>query len=235
MNSHRTLCTAVVTLALTLILTGCGHTNNLASYDVVGKKALFRSVVTTKGGARTAVSSPSSGNGNIIADIATAAGSQLMSDQAEQKLRDAINVDSIAAGVAAGMLSSSIDYLSMTPVESMSDDPDYIIETELQEFTISSSAAGLQARVCARSRMIDRRTGGLVWDDSEAHTVDISQSFIAAFGPAPVATGAGVFNAVKLLNMSEEEIREVMAMAGQLAGREIGETLREDVAELHER
>ncbi len=39
----------------------------------------------------------------------------------------------------------------------------------------------------------------------------------------------------KLLNMSEEEIRKVMAMTGQLAGREIGETLREDVAEMHER
>ena len=233
MNIYRTLCAALI--ALTMI--GCGHTNNLAEYDVTGKKALFRNVVTTKGGARTAVNSPASGNGggNIIADIATAVGSQVMSDQAEQKLRDAINVDSIAAGVAIGMLSSTVDYLSITPVESMSDDPDYIIETELQEFTISSSASGLQARVCARSRMIDRRTGGLVWDDSEAHTVDISQSFVAAFGPAPVSTGAGVFNAVKLLNMTEEEIREVMAMAGQLAGREIGETLREDVAELHER
>lgn len=216
-----------------VLLASCGHTNNLAQYDVTGKTALFRSWSSTSGSSTTVVDSPD--DESIIADIAAIVGSGVMSDQAQKKLRRAIDTDSIAAAVAQGMWQSTSDYLGIREVESMADDPDFIVETELTEFKLISNSSGMNARVCAKSRIVDRRSGGLVWENSEAHTINVSNTFPAIFGPDAVRSGASVFNAVQLLNMEEEDIRKVINEAARQSGREIGETLRKDVAKMHNR
>ena len=220
-------------LFLSSLLISCGHTNNLANYDVVGKTALYRAHSSTTGSTTAIVDSPD--EDNIVAGIAAIIGSGVVSDQARQKLQRAVDIDSIADAVAHGMWQSTNDYLGVREVKSMADDPDFIVETELTEFKLISTKTGLKARVCAKSRVIDRRSGGIVWDNSEAHTITISNTFPAVFGPDAVQTGASVFNAVQLMNMDEEDIRKVINAAAAEAGREIGETLREDVAEMHGR
>ncbi|MCB0712569.1 MAG: hypothetical protein KDD67_09590 [Ignavibacteriae bacterium] len=229
----KTLYVLLLGLITSTLLTSCGHTNNLAKYDVAGKTALFRSWSSTSGSSTTVVESPD--NESIIADIASIVGSGVMSDQAQKKLRRAINTDSIADAVAQGMWQSTSDYLGVREVKSMADDPDFIVETELTQFKLISNSGGMNAQVCAKSRIIDRRSGGVVWENSEAHTINVSNTFPAIFGPDAVRSGASVFNAVQLLNMDEEDIRKVINEAARQAGREIGETLREDVADLHEK
>ena len=209
---------------------GCGHTNNLAQYDVAGKTASYRAYSSASGSSVAVVNSPD--DDNTIADIAAIVGTGIMSDQAQKKLQRAINRDSIATSVARGILNSTSDYLGIRQVES---NADFIIETELTEFKLISGSSGLRARVCAKSRMIDRTSGGLVWEDSEAHTINISNTFPAAFAPDVVRSGASVFNAVQLMNMEDKEIRAVINHAAEQAGREIGETLREDVADMRGR
>lgn len=217
-------------LTLSVIMVGCGHTNNLAKYDIAGRTATFRAYSSASGSSSVVVDSPD--NESIIADIAAMVGSGVLSSQARQKLSRAINTDSIAQSVGRGIQSSTFDYLSLRPVDR---DADFIVETELTNFELVSGSSGLRARVCAESRVIDRMTGGLVWEDSEAHTIVISNTFVAAIGPDVVRTGAGVFNAIQLVNMDENEIRAVIDHAAEQAGREIGETLREDVADMHGR
>lgn len=219
--------------ATTTLFIGCGHTNNLAKYNVAGKTALFRVYSSTTGSSFAVVESPD--NDNVIADIAAALGSGIMSDQARKKLQNAAQPDSITAAVAKGMWSAATDYLGLRPVDNIADDPDLIVETELTEFKLVSGSGGIVARVKAKSRIIDRRTGGLVWDNSESHNIALSNTLPGLFGPDVVQTGVGVFNAIQLLNMSEEDIRTVLNAAAETAGREIGETLREDVAEMHSR
>lgn len=223
--------TALLSVILSsAFIVGCGHTNNLAKYDVAGKTATFRAYSSTTGSATTAVDSPD--DESTVANIAAIIGSGILSDQGRRKLQRAINTDSIAQSVARGIWSSSTDYLSLRAVEK---DADFIVETELTDFKLISTSSGLRARVCAESRMIDRRTGGLVWEDSEAHNITISNTWVASLGPDVVQTGASVFNAVQLSNMSEEEIRTVINQAAEQAGKEIGETLRKDVAKMHGR
>jgi hypothetical protein len=89
--------------------------------------------------------------------------------------------------------------------------------------------------VRAKSRMIDRKTGSIIWDDAESHTVPLTHTFGAAFAPKAVSSAASIYNAVELLSLSEEEIRSVIDQAAAQAGREIAETLREDIAEMHGR
>lgn len=220
-------------LAAAALLIGCGHTNNLAKYDVAGKTALFRTYSSTSGSSLAVVESPD--HESVVADIAAAIGSGIMTDQARRKLRNAVQPDSIMAAVSKGMIDAATDYLALRPVKEIADDPDLIVETELKEFKLVSSTAGIHAHVRAKSRIIDRRTGGLVWDNTESHNIALSNTIPGVFGPDVVRSGVGVFNAVQLLNLSEDEIRAVINGAALVAGREIGETLREDVAELHER
>ncbi|MCE2503744.1 MAG: hypothetical protein J4G05_06770 [Chlorobi bacterium] len=213
------------------LLISCGHTNNLTQYDIVGKRAFYRAHSSTSGSSKAIVDSPD--NDNIVADIVAIIGSGVVSDRARKKLQRAINTDSIANAIADGMRRSASDYLGIREVKSMSDDPDFIVETELTEFRIISTKTGLNARVCAKSRIIDRRSGGVVWENSEGHTINVSNTFSALYGPDAVQFGASVFNAVQLLDMDEEDIRKFINPTAEEAGRKIGETLREDVAEMH--
>ncbi len=229
MNSRRFLL-ALALIPFALLAGACGHTNKLARYDVMGKSALFRSSSTSD--AASGISLIESPSKNTVTEVIAAVGSVIVGDQARRKLERAINGDSIAHAISQGIRTSTADYLNMRPVESIANDPDFIVETELTECRIVSSSAGIALRVEGNSRVVDRRSGGIVWEDSESHTIPLSHTYLAAFGPKVVSSGMSIFNAVQLLNLSEEDIRSVVENASLDAGREIGETLREDVADM---
>lgn len=229
MNSRRFLL-ALALFPLAILAGACGHTNKLAQYDVTGKTALFRSSAASD--AASSISLIESPSKNTVTEVIAAVGSVIVGDQARRKLERAINGDSIAHAISQGIRNSTADYLNMRPVEGIANDPDFIVETELTECRIISSSAGIALRVQGNSRVLDRRSGGIVWEDSESHTIPLSQTYLAAFGPKVVSSGMSIFNAVQLLNLSEEEIRSVVENASMDAGREIGETLREDVADM---
>jgi hypothetical protein len=88
-------------------------------------------------------------------------------------------------------------------------------------------------RVRGNSRIIDRRSGTVIWENAESHTVPVSETYLGIIAPQPITSGVSVFNAVKLLTLSQEQISAIVNRAAVDAGKEIGETLREDVAELH--
>jgi hypothetical protein len=217
-------------IPIALLLGACGHTNNLAKYNVAGKSAYFRTIVS--GDAASAFSSVENPAHNTITEVLAAVGSVIVTDQAHRKLERAINGDSIARAISNGTQQATSDYLSLHPVQSMADDPDIIVETELTDYRLVSGSLGMAVEVKGESRMIDRRTGRIIWDNSESKTIPLSETYLAALGSRPVRSGVSIFNAVRLLSLSEEEIRQVVDNAATDAGREIGETLREDVADL---
>jgi hypothetical protein len=209
----------------------CGHTNNLARYDVVGKTAIYRSYAG-EGAASSIVVIESPSESSTIADVAAAVGSVIAGAEGRRKLQDAIDVEAIAASVARGIQQSTEDYLRMRAVGSMAEDPDFIIETNVERYEIVSTTLGMCARVSGESRMIDRKTGGIVWENSESHTIPLSETWVALAGPQAVRSGVGIFNAVTLLGLSAEELRKVINEGAAGAGREIGEELRDDVADM---
>ncbi len=218
-------------LALALLAVGCGHTNNLAKYNNVrGAKAYYRTFVSASAESHAHIDGMGD---NFFAAVAAAIGSAGAADEAAKKLQRAVNGDTIALAVSHGIRDAAGDFLMITPVSSMSENPDLVIETELTEYKLVSSASGIHVHVKGNSRVIDQKSGGLVWEDSEDRSVPITSTWPAAIAPAPVAAGASIANAVQLMNLSEDQIREVISAAATRAGREIGETFREDVAKLH--
>lgn len=223
-------------LALSIIgaaaIAGCGHTNKLAKYNINGKTAIYRTYTTASAGSYAYVESPT--KNNTVVDILTAIGSGIASDQGRKKLQKAVNGDSIAQAVGRGISEATVDYLRLQPVASIADNPEVIVETELTQFNIVSGSYGVAIYVRGKSRVIERRTGIIVWEDSESHTIPLSETWLAGLGPQVVRSGASIFNAVQLLSLSEEEIRTVVNSGAVVAGREIGETLRDDISEMHE-
>jgi len=218
-------------LPLLLLGIGCGHTNNLARYDLGGHTAYFRTMVTGSPGSSIAVDNPSE---HWAGDIAAIVGSIVLSDQASDKLAKAINADSIALALGRGVQQSTIDYFALRPVASLADGPEYLVETELTEYQLISTAEGIGAQVCGTARIIHRATGAIVWEDSENRTVPLTVTTSTGDGKEERSARSAT-NASLLLSLEEEELRRVINDAALTVGREIGDTLRDDLAELNER
>jgi len=214
-------------------IAGCGHTNKLAKHNIGGKTAIYRTYTTASAGSYAYVESPT--KNNTVVDILAAIGSGVVSDQGRKKLQNAVNGDSIAQAVGRGISEATVDYLRLQPVATVADNPEFIVETELTQYNIVSGAYGVAIYVRGKSRVIERKTGIIVWEDSESHTIPLSETWVAGLAPTVVRSGASIFNAVQLLSLSEAEIRNVVNNGAVVAGREIGETLRDDVAEMHEK
>lgn len=229
MNSRTFL---LLSLIGVVAIAGCGHTNKLAKYNISGKTAIYRTYTTASAGSYAYVESPT--KNNTVVDILAAVGSGIASDQGRKKLQNAVNGDSIAQAVGRGISEATVDYLRLQPVASIADNPEIIVETELTQYNIVSGTYGVAIHVRGKSRVIERKTGIIVWEDSESHTIPLSETWVAGLGPKAVRSGASIFNAVQLLSLSEAEIRNVVNNGAVVAGREIGETLRDDVAEMHE-
>jgi hypothetical protein len=220
-------------LPVLALLAACSHTNNLAKFNTRGKSAIFRAHASPSAASSlTVVESPV--KNSTVGDIAAAVGSMIIGEKGRKKLEHAIDGNAIAQSISLGTRRTVEDYLGITPVDSMSASPDIIIETEVTSYRLVSSSIGLAVNVSGTSRLIDRRTGKLIWENDENHTVPLSETYLAAATPRPVSAGVSIFNAVRLLDLSEEEIREVVGKAAIEAGREIGESLREDYSEIGE-
>jgi len=225
----RTTSLPAILAIMSALVIGCGHTNRLSEYPINGKKALFRHYVDPSAPTSwVIVESPTS---NTIVDIIAGIGSAIASDQARRKLDAAVNGDSVASFLAQGITLATTEYLGIRPVASLADDPDLIIETELDEYKFISASTGLGVHTRGRSRITDRRSGVIVWEDSEGRYVSLTHTFLAPLGGRVISSGASIFNAVQFFAMSEEEIRSVIGNACVATGREIGDVLREDVSD----
>ena len=105
----------------------------------------------------------------------------------------------------------------------------FIIETVIENCQLVTGPSGVKIRVQAFSRIIDRQSGNIVWDDSETQTVPIQRN--DGYDKDNSSTLNKVFNAVQLSSLSEKEIQNVVDESAKSAGRMMGETLREDVAD----
>ena len=219
-----------VALMFTIALASCGHTNNLAKYNIKGSSATYRSSVAA--GAMKSSAAVDPGSPSAVTSIAASIGSDAASKAAEEKIIHSISPDSLAAAFAAGIVHSTHDYLQLRTSGDVNGNAtgNYIIESVLEEFSVNSSSTGVTATVRGTSRIIDRVTGAIVWEDEETNTVPLRSTPTTGH---PVSDAlASAFNAAQLADLSEAEIHNVLASSADEAGRQLAETLREDVAKL---
>ncbi|MCS7176530.1 MAG: hypothetical protein NZ960_02725 [Candidatus Kapabacteria bacterium] len=239
--------------ATVIFLTGCNTTNRLAQYPILGSTALFNTQVPPKASldvdicdddSLLAKSQPKDEDTTrprqddwiervnetvetVVAavEILSMVTTPFIESAVAHRLRPAIVPEELALAAGRSFQKAAEDYLRLRPVRSQEDEPAFLVETILEEFTLESCNAGVRAQVQVRSRIIHRRTTRIVWENFERASAPLQH--VTARGP-----GSGVLPAELLLSLQPEEIRHILAQAAQQAGQKLGEKLRKDVEKL---
>lgn len=211
---------------ITAAFIGCGHTNELARYDMSEKKVFFQYRAAADAvDADAFISGPAV---NPITDIISAVGSGIASDAAKGKLDRALSPDTLALHLATAIQGTAINMLRMKPAASMDENPDFVFETTLDNYTVSTDQTAIMISVTGTSALYDRATGECIWEYDASKTITVSQSYYSVLLPAEFQTAMGAFNAVKLLEMSEADLRKIFSGAAEEAGRLMGQELRDN-------
>lgn len=227
----------ILTLSLcilpVLFLVGCGHTNELSKYDLKEQGVLFRNSVSPDAAVIEIVSESHSGkkNSKDLISVIASVGSDILNETSISKIQKAVSTNSVADNVSAGLKDAMLTYLGIKPVESINDNPGFIVETTVYECKLINRSTGAYVKISAESQIIDRASGKIVWDNDESDTVPVKRNKNNYRGNNDNIEN--VINAIQLSSLSEKEIQKVVNDASRSAGSLMGNALREDFIKAH--
>ncbi len=224
----------LVLAVFALALTGCGHSANLLQYPVRGAVMYYSWEVGPEAAStNVSIENPAS---NAVTAAITAIGSGVLESKLREKLDRAANPELMAHSISDGIQTASVNYLDARPVLTRDSSVTFFVETTLTTYGIGSTAGAATARVGARSRIISRRDGKVIWEKEEVTSVALRGSYAPIAPPpgishGPLHTAAGIYTVADLMNMSDSELTRILRGAALSVGRAMGESLREDIAQ----
>jgi hypothetical protein len=233
--SKKSLIQKVIVFLLPVILlgfSGCGtHINRFASFKLTNKNFMFRQYVNPD---LTRVNVDIGENyfdDNLVTVILSNVGGAIAESSVREKINNAINPDSLAYSISEGVSEGLKTYFYANIVESLDENPQYIAETRLERFRIVSNTSGIYAVIDTRVIISDRGTAKTVWENTECSNVPIGDVIYDFTCNRYVRTTKGIINAVRLMQMSEDEIRAAVNIAAEESGKRQCDRLREDIAD----
>lgn len=221
----------LIVILMLVLLASCAHTNDLAKHNVSGSSMLYKEVVNPE--AKTVkierVSIATDGGSSLL-DVISAVGSGILTADLEDKLEKAIDTKRLLYSISDNLAEAIHTYLDVSEVESLSDKPDYICNINLEECKLNMSQYGVYIKVEATASIIKRKTGEIVWENSETKFIPLEEYYESTIEDASLES---VFNVVQLASLDAEEINQIIDDAASGVGTYMAETLREDVAEAH--
>jgi len=233
MKSRVKILILLPVFAISALLYGCTHTNNLAGFNIVSSKILFKKYVPYDISKVNVDINTGYGNDtkSIIGVILGGLASGYTEERVKEKFRNAINGDSISTNITDGIKEGLLTYYRITPVKALEEDPMFIMDTQLLKFYIESNSYGIYVKAHTKAILTDRNTARTVWENDETSSIPLYDVYIPSFGSQTIQTSKSVLNAIRLMNMTEEELRFAINAAAEEVGRMQSETLREDIAD----
>jgi hypothetical protein len=221
---------AFVALVLSsTLISSCHHTNNLSKYQLAQAPVQFTYRVS--GDAARAGSNIATGPG-VLAGVIGAVGNAALSGEIAEKLDRVARPEMLATNISDRMKDVVKTYLQSIPTDN---NASYNFETELSEYRLECSSGGVHVHAKAYCRLIERNTGKLVWDDWESESVALRSNVPGAIlSGTPIGAAVGVVQCSELLDMPDSELQHALERASTEVAYEISETLREDVADMHD-
>jgi hypothetical protein len=212
-------------------LCGCGtHINSFGTFNLSNKNFMLRQYVSP-GLTRVNVNAGENYyENNLVAVILSNVGGTIAENSVREKINSAINPDSIAYSISKGIGEGLKTYFYANIVESLDENPQFITETRLEKFTIISNSSGIYAAVDSRVIITDRGTAKTVWENTESSDVPIGDVVYDFTCNRYIRTAKSVINAVRLMQMSGEEISAAVNIAAEESGKRQCDRLREDIA-----
>jgi hypothetical protein len=215
------------------LIYGCAHTNDLGSYNISGSKILFKKYVSYD--LSKVYVSINTGYGDdtksIIGVILGGLASGYTEEQVKEKFRNAISADSISNNISDGIKEGLLTYYRISPVKTLDEDPRFIMETQLLKFYVESSSYGIYVKARTKAILTDRNTARTVWENDETSSVPLYDVYIPSFGYQTIETTKSIINAIRLMSMTEDELRYAINATAEEVGRMQSETLRKDIAD----
>lgn len=233
MKSGLQIINMLLVFVISVFIYGCTHTNNLANFNIASSTVLFKKYVSYDISKVDVQINTGYGNDtkSIIAVILGGIGSGYAEGQVDQKFRNAINEDSISNNLLNGMKDGLLTYYRIKPATGLEDDPRYIMEMQLLKYYLESNSYGIYIRARTRAILTDRNTAKTVWENEETSSVPLYDAYIPDFGSQTIYTSKGIINAIRLMNMTEDELRYAINAAAEEVGKMQSETLRKDISE----
>jgi hypothetical protein len=232
-NIRKTIIFLSFVFAITL--TGCGvHINEFARFTLSNKNILLKQYVNPDLTRVNVDIGEYYYDNNIVTVILSDIGGTIAENSVREKINNAINTDSLGLAISDGISDGLKTYFNANIVESLDDNPQFISETRLERFRIVSNTSGVYAMIDTRVLITDRGTAKTVWENTECANIPIGDVIYDFTCNRYIRTAKGVINAIRLLQMSEEEIRAAINIASGEAGKRQCDQLREDIANKYE-
>ncbi|CAN5470269.1 hypothetical protein BH10BAC5_BH10BAC5_12390 [soil metagenome] len=236
MNRKITNCILIVLFAISaIVLQSCSHTNELSKFNLKNRSILYKNSTSPEfAGSNISFDGKFSGSRSIVEEIIQTAASIFSESKVKEKINRVISADTISNVMSEEFKNSLVTYFNVNKVDSISDNPDFLVNTEFIGFNLTSRPEGVFAMIRTGSRIVERKTAKLVWENKEIYTLPLRNNYAGYYPDSRIRTAAGTINAITLMNMSDEEIRKVIKEVTKEAAKEMSETLREDIAEMNE-
>lgn len=229
-----------VLLLTAIILSSCAHTNELAKYEVRGKNMLYNQKVgplaqTVQITTVSQEDSKDEGKKSTVVSILEAVasiGADIISEDAKSKLQKDINTQDMVGYVTSGMKDALQNYLDITEAQSISDKPDFICNIVLETCELRISKNQINVLVSATGTIIDRASGGIVWDNTETITKPVKSNYNTQ---TTTKIEEDAINLLQLTSLKADELNRIIGATVDDAGYEMAETLRKDIAEMNKK
>ena len=234
----KTIKVLLFVMLLALIISSCSHTNNFSQYNMEKTKVLFEkalgSDINKVHQYSSNTHSKKESDAEFFSRTALSIGSAFIGNDIEEKFTKAVNPDSVASAISLGIKNTLIKYFQIQSEYDVAGDYDYICIVALDKCEITSGSAGIYLNVGATSRITDRKTGGIVWEDSENENIQLR------FSTANYNSKSGLertfddaTQVAMLASLTENEIRKAVFNASSEISRLFGQTIQEDFMEMN--
>ncbi len=210
---------------------GCGtHINKIGKFEIENKNILYKHYVNPDLTRVNVDIGEYYYDQSLVTVVLTDIGGTIAENNVKEKVLKAINADSIVIAISKSISEEMRMFFNTKTVKEVDENPHFIVETKLERFRIVSNSSGIFAMIDTRIVMIDRKTAKTVWENTECANVPIGDVIYDFNTNRYIKTAKGVINTVRLLQMSEEEIKASINIAVKEAGKRQCEQLREDIA-----
>jgi len=213
---------------------GCTHVNEFARFNLSDKNIMMKEYVNPD---LTRVNVDLDGyyyDRSLISVILSGIGGSIAESSVREKVMNAVNADSIAFAISEGIADGLETYFRANIVYDLNENPQFIAETRFERFRVASNTSGVYVMIDTRVLITDRNTAKTVWENTECANVPIGDVIYDFTCNRYIRTAKGVINAVRLMDMTEEEIRAAVNIAAGEAGKRQSDRLREDIANKNE-
>jgi hypothetical protein len=223
----------ILFVLLLILITACSHTNKLGEYELRSKNFAFRNNLSSNAQQMTININTSTKDTTDLAETISSIFTDVVSETKKKELINAVDTRNLIDNISYGIYDALETYLNANIIEEDEGNIDFIVENTLKKCNLNISQSAVNIYVSSTTRIIDLATATVIWGNTESNSIPMSSIISVDNDQFKSQSEEYIFILQKLFSLSKEELNQKIGLAGEYVGKEMGETLRRDIAESH--